>query len=66
MTNFQAKPSVNPFGKNVNFLTFSTSCFCCLEMRFFVLEYHKTRFPSLYCLKKKTWKNDQFSSKTMG
>ena len=33
-------------------LTFSTSCFYCLEMRFLVLEYHKTHFPGLYCLKK--------------
>ena len=25
----------------------------CLKGRFFVLEYHKTDFPGLYCLKKK-------------
>ena len=28
--------------------------FYSLERRFFVLEYHKTHFPGLYCLKKKT------------
>ena len=27
--------------------------FYSLERRFFVLEYHKTHFPALYCLKKK-------------
>ena len=27
--------------------------FYSLERRFFVLEYHKTHFPGLYCLKKK-------------
>ena len=42
-----------PLWKNVNFSTFLTYCFYCLEMRFFVLEYHKTHFPGLYCLKKK-------------
>ena len=40
--------------KNVNFSTFSTSCFYSLEKRFFVLEYRKTHFPRLYCLEKKT------------
>ena len=39
--------------KNVNFSTFSTSCFYSLERRFFVLEYRKKYFPGLYCLKKK-------------
>ena len=33
---------------------------------FFVLEYHKKRFPSLHCLKKISWKNEELSSKTMG
>ena len=49
MTNFWAKPWV---WKNGNFSTFSTYCFYCLEGHFFVLEYHKTHFPGLYCLKK--------------
>ena len=39
-------------GKNLNFSTFSSSCFCSLESRFFVLEYRKTYFPGLYCQKK--------------
>ena len=39
--------------KNVNFWTFWTCCFYSLERRFFVLEYHKRHFPTVYCLKKK-------------
>ena len=39
-----------------NFLTFQTSCFYSLETRFFALEYRKTHFPCLYCLKKKLGK----------
>ena len=35
-------------------------------MRFFVLEYHKRHFLSLYCLKKKSSKNGHFKTKTMG
>ena len=56
------------FGPNpwVNFSTFSTSCFYSLERRFFVLEYCKRHFPGLQCLKKKSWKNGHFSTKTMG
>ena len=38
--------------KNVNFLTFWTFCFYSLERCFLVLEYRKTHFPGLYCLKK--------------
>ena len=53
MAIFGPKPWVNPFKKNVNFSTFWTSCFYRLKKRFFVLEYHKIHFPSLYCLKKK-------------
>ena len=56
---------VNPFGKNVNFWTFWTGCFYSLERRFFVLEYHKRHFPDLHCLKKKSWKNGHFWTKTM-
>ena len=37
-------------------LTFWTSCFYSLERRFFVLEYCKRHFPSLYCLKNKLGK----------
>ena len=63
---FLTKTMGLPFWKNVNFSTFSTSCFYSLERCFFVLEYHKTHFPGLYCFKKKRWNNDQFLSKTMG
>ena len=49
-----------PLWKNLNFLTFETSLFYSLESRLFVLEYRKTHFRTLYCQKKKTWKNGQF------
>ena len=39
--------------------------FYSLERRFFVLEYHKTHFPGLYCLKKKGGKMANFGPKTM-
>ena len=48
MANFGPKP-----WKNVNISTFSTSSFYSLEKRFLVLEYRKTPFPGLYCLKNK-------------
>ena len=57
MANFGPKPWTNPFSKNLNFSTFSISCFYSLKRRFFPLEYHKTHFPGPYCLKKKRWKN---------
>ena len=38
------------------FLTFSTYCFYCLDRRFFVLEYRKTHFPGLYCVKQQVGK----------
>ena len=53
MALFGPKPYVNPFGKNVNFSTFWTSCFYGLERRVLLLEYHKRHFLVLYCLKKK-------------
>ena len=62
---FEQNHGLTPLEK-CQFFDFWTSCFYCLEMRFFVLEYHKTRFPCLYCLKKISWKNDKFSRKTMG
>ena len=57
MAIFGPKPWVNPFGKNMNLSTVSSSCFYSLERRFFVLEYRKTYFRGLYCLKKnlETW-----------
>ena len=39
--------------ENVNLSTFRSSCLYSQERRFFILEYHKTHFPGLYCLKKK-------------
>ena len=49
--------------KNVNFSTFSTSCFHSLERRFFVLEYRQKHFPTLYCLKKIIAKMASFGPK---
>ena len=37
-----------------------------LERLFFGLEYRKTHFLSVYCLKTKGWKNGHFLTKTMG
>ena len=62
---FLSKTMGEPLWKNVNFSTFSTYCFYVLEKRCFVLEYHKTHFPGLYCAKKKG-KNANFSRETMG
>ena len=42
--------------KNLNFLTVLTFRFYSLERCFLVLEYRKTHFPGLYCLKKKNGK----------
>ena len=52
----------NPFG-NLNFSTFRTSCFHSLERRCFLLEYRKTHFPGLYCLKEKNGKIANFGPK---
>ena len=60
IANFWAKPRVNPLGKMTIFLTFATYCFYCVEGRFFVLEYHKTHFLGLYCLKTKDGKMTNF------
>ena len=60
------KPWVNPFWQNAIFATFWTSCFYSLERRSFVLEYPKRHFPGPYCLKKRSWKNGVFWTKTMG
>ena len=63
---FFTKTMVNAFGKISIFWTFWLSCFYGVENRFFVLEYHKTHFSNLYCLKKKSGKNGHFWTKTMG
>ena len=52
--------------KNLIFSTFGTSCFYCLERRFFNLEYRKSHFPNLQWLKKKCCKNGHIWTKTMG
>ena len=44
---------LTPLKKISIFLTFSTSSFNSLERRFINIEYHKTHFPGLDCLKKK-------------
>ena len=36
-----------PIWKNVNFSSFGTSSFYCLERRFLNLEYRKSHFPNL-------------------
>ena len=63
MANFRPKPWVNPRWKNLNFSTFETSCFYSLKRRFFILEYRKTHFPGLFCLKKKHGKMANFGQK---
>ena len=39
--------------KNLNYLTFKTSCFYSLERLFLVLEYHKTHYNGYISLKKR-------------
>ena len=56
MAIFRPKPWVNPFGKMPIFRFFWTSCFYSLEWCFFFLEYRKTHFVGLNCLKRKGWK----------
>ena len=63
MANFGAKPWVNPFAKIAIFPRFELAVFCSLERRFFVLEYRKTHFPGLYCLKTKDGKMANFGQK---
>ena len=63
MAIFGPKPWVNPFGKNVTFSTFWTSCFYSLERRLFALEYRKRPFLGLYCPKKKVGKMAIFGPK---
>ena len=65
MAIFGRKPWVKSFGKLSIFSLFELFVFS-LERRFFVLEYRKRHFPGLNCLKKKSWKNGYFLTKTMG
>ena len=57
---FRPKPWVNPFKKMSIFKLFQTSFFIAYKGIFFVLEYGKTHFPGLYCLKKKFGKTAIF------
>ena len=59
------KTWVKPFGKNVNFSTFSTSCIYSLERRFNVLEYRKTHFPWPILREKKNGKIAIFGAKPL-
>ena len=52
-----------PVWKNVNFLRFGSSCFYILERRFFLLQYGKRHFPSLFYIKKKVGKMAIFGPK---
>ena len=53
MANFGPKPWTNPFGKKSSFQLFKHLVFIPLKRPFSVLEYDKTHFPALYCVKKK-------------
>ena len=63
MTNFRGKPWVNPFGKMSIFRLFEHVLLYSLERPFFALQYHKTHFPGLYCLKKTDGKIANFWAK---
>ena len=63
---FGPKAWVNPYGKMSIFRLFLTSSFYSLEWRFFVLEYRKRHFCDLYWLKKKSWKNGDIWTKSIG
>ena len=66
MASFEPNHGLTPLEK-CQFFEFLNWLFLLPRKAFdFVLEYHKTRFPSLYCRKKISWKNDQFSRKPMG
>ena len=52
---------LTPLEKCQFLLLFKTSCFYSLKRRVHVLEYHKRHFPGLYCLKKTSLINGNFS-----
>ena len=60
---FGPKPWVNPFRKMSNFRLFELLLFIPQKGIFFVLEYRKSHFPGLYCLKKKVEKIAIFGPK---
>ena len=55
------KPLVSQFQDNLSFSTCGSFYLIGQKVVFFVLEYRKTHFSSPYCLKKKSWKNVNFS-----
>ena len=63
IAHFGPKPWTNPFEKISIFRLFWTFSFSSLKNSFFILEYHKTHFPRLYCLTKKHGKIANFSWK---
>ena len=63
MAKFGPKPWTNPFGKNSIFRLSQHLVFIA-KRRFIAIEYHKTHFPRLHCLKKRRSKNGQFWTKT--
>ena len=63
---FWTKTMGSPLWKNVHFSTFFNFLFLQPRKEFFVLEYRKRHFPYLYCLKKTSWKNGHFWTKSMG
>ena len=66
MTNFRAKPWVNPFGKLSIFRVFEVLVFIAEKCVFSFYNIEKTHLTYLYCLKKKSWKNDQFFEQNHG
>ena len=60
MAIFDPKPWVNPLGKSQCFDFLNFQFFYSIEKRFLPLEYRKTYFPALYCLKKKIGKKAMF------
>ena len=67
MDNFGPKPiGLTPLEKCQYFDFLKFLFFYNLESRFFVLEYHRTHFPGLYCLKKYGGEMDNFGPKPIG
>ena len=66
MAIFGPKPRVNPFEKCQFFDFLKFSFFWPRKAIFIVLEYRKRTFPGLYYLKKRSWKNGLFWTKTIG
>ena len=61
--NFRPKPWTNQFGKISIFRLLELLFFYSLQRCFFALEYHKTHFPGVDCLKKRDEKMANFGPK---